>query len=471
MAKKTYVNFDGKNVIMEGLLVKRVQTAGASGNFDNEDVQELANKGLVASIKTDESFDITLDLFDRGSIDMLKHICGKDISTPNIGTVNEIDLSTAIIDTMFQTETDDGDLDRVDYFPNMSLSSLAMNFSVDGNASENYSFGNSKRKIFLGSNKTMRITRGSYSTADTVLLPFAASGEMTETSEAVGAGDDVETIFALAASPIKVDAYTIYVDSVEATEGSDYNLDLTTGLISFSSPVASGSAITADYTTEGAEVKYLSINGAEIPSAEYTQSEDTLTLLASTIDSNSRIVLLYLPKSNAQKFESLETDLSETAVLRRGQIDLFFFREGDPESKQLRVQSVDININFDRNELYELGREESYASSVNSRTVEISLNLNQSDIEIIAKAAGKEAEYEAGTLTELDFSTLVKDLVLVVRVYNSASTKDASTLLREIKIEKIGITNPSENISVGSVAEESYSATSDNCLFTGGGNL
>ncbi len=469
--KKSYVNFDGKNAIFEGFVLKRIQSASLSGNFDNENIQELANKGYVASVKTDETYDLSLDCFDRGNVDFLKHICRKDTSTPNSGVITESDLEKISVDAVFQTETSDGELDRADYLPNLTLTSMALNYSVDGNASENYSFQNTKRYFYLNDKKSVRLARGEFVGDSTILVPWEVAGEVEVTAEAVGTGDDSETEFTLSKAPIKANNYTIYIGGVAKTEGTDYSIDLSTGIIEFATAPSMAEAITANFITEGAEVVVLRINGKTIPSANYTLTEDEIILSGITISEEDRIVILYVPKASQQTFEEIVTDLSETAILRRGQIDIFFNRESDLEAKQLRLQSVDINLSFDKNPLNELGEEEAYDHSVNSRTVDITMNLNQSDLEMIAKATGKYAEFQAGTLTMIDMSDMVKDLVLKVKVYSSPSTKDSSTLLREIEIKRVTISNPSESVSVGAVAEESFSATADNIKITGGGNL
>ena len=473
MPKKSYVNFDGKNVIFEDFLVKRIQSASLSGNFDSEEIQELGNKGFVASVKAGESYDISLDMFDRGNVDFLMHLCGKNVNG-NTGQVNERDLSNVFIDGIFQTETSDGELDRVDYIPNMTLTALSMNFSVDGNANENYTFEAGKRIVFANDYKNARVVRGSYITDETFSIPVKSSGEMTFIGEELGVGDGEEVSFSLANTDVKASTYTIYLDGSALTEGEeeDYTINLLTGEVVLSTAPDIAEVLTADYEIEGAEALYLRINNRIIEEADYSVDGNIVTLLNDiTIDEGDRVTYVYAPKSSGEGFEELVADMSETAVLRKGQIDIYFYREGESEKKQLRIQSVDVNVSFDKTPLEELSNEEPYDYSVTSRTIDMSINLNQSDIEMIAKATGKHAEYLAGTLNEVDFSDMVNDLVLKVKVYNSASLKDASTLLREIEVTKVQIQNPSETNNVGAVAEESYSAIADNIKITGGGNL
>lgn len=67
-------------------------------------------------------------------------------------------------------------------------------------------------------------------------------------NEDVGTGDGEETEFTLAYHPATASSYTIYVDGVAKTKTTHYTLDEDTGVITFLTAPANGSAITATYS-------------------------------------------------------------------------------------------------------------------------------------------------------------------------------------------------------------------------------
>jgi hypothetical protein len=67
--------------------------------------------------------------------------------------------------------------------------------------------------------------------------------------ENVGTGDGNTTEFYLKFAPVEAGSYTIYINGTEAANGTDYNLDLITGKITFIVTPSSGAVITADYTS------------------------------------------------------------------------------------------------------------------------------------------------------------------------------------------------------------------------------
>ena len=75
-----------------------------------------------------------------------------------------------------------------------------------------------------------------------------APGKTDVTDEAVGTGDGSAQHFKLANVPIIAGSYTIYVDGTEKTEGTDYVLDIETGLLFFFTAPGNGLAVTADYS-------------------------------------------------------------------------------------------------------------------------------------------------------------------------------------------------------------------------------
>ena len=69
----------------------------------------------------------------------------------------------------------------------------------------------------------------------------------TVTAEAVGTGNEVQTAFTLASSPILSKAETVYLAGVAKTRDTDYTINFDTDAIAFASAPANSSAVTPDY--------------------------------------------------------------------------------------------------------------------------------------------------------------------------------------------------------------------------------
>jgi len=67
-------------------------------------------------------------------------------------------------------------------------------------------------------------------------------------NENVGTGDGSTTEFPLTYSSVLENSETIYVDGTEQTRNTDYTINYETGVITFTSALANGASITADYT-------------------------------------------------------------------------------------------------------------------------------------------------------------------------------------------------------------------------------
>ena len=69
----------------------------------------------------------------------------------------------------------------------------------------------------------------------------------TLTAEAVGTGDASTTVFPLDQSPVLTNSDTVYLDAVAKTRDTDYTINFSTGVVTFTAAPGSSVAITADY--------------------------------------------------------------------------------------------------------------------------------------------------------------------------------------------------------------------------------
>ena len=84
-------------------------------------------------------------------------------------------------------------------------------------------------------------------------------------AELVGMGDDTQTIFTLANSPVVENSERVYVNGVLQSHNGDYTIDYQAGEIEFSAAPADGDPITASYVYEtGDPAEYDTITGGPI---------------------------------------------------------------------------------------------------------------------------------------------------------------------------------------------------------------
>lgn len=459
MAKPSFILAEQKNFIVENLNTKRLQNLDVSGSFSEENVREIANSGNVATISTEKTFDISFSQLQYGNFETLLKM--SDISGTSID-IN--DLKNLSFFGLSQYGDKNGNLLGTNLFPSIDLDSITVNFPIDDNASIDYTLRGRNQIIYTETKKDARIALGTYSSATEFTIDALYGDAMSITAEAVGTGDASEVSFSLDMYPIVADSQKIYVDAVLKTKDVDYTIDDYTGVITFNVAPATGLAITADYEFAGNTADSVYIDGSVISTSNWALSGNTVTLSNGTeIISTSDIRLIYIPVS--QRFEAIVSNPIETPVVRRGQVDIYLYKATDSETEQLRVQSVTISPTFSKTDVYEMGKTERYDSYASESTVSIDMELNASDMEVLAKSTGNYSDYVAGTLTKLDFSELVRDMKLVVKIYDGENRDRSSvTLLNTITIENMSMSSPSNTTAVGDISGDSFTFTADNIL-------
>lgn len=457
MNKPSFILPENSVILAEGRKIKRVQSGDFSGSFDTEKVQEMGNAADVANITTDRNYDFSVSTLHYGNIELMLWLARKEISADNTGVIGISDIRDSISDFLFYTSNKDRDLVSAYNIRDAKIDSVTMNFSVDGNATLDFAFTSQKYKGYTGSKAAIGSTRGEYATTITFTVDDLYGDAQTVSDEAVGTSDGDETDFQLDLYPIDSGSYSILIDSTLQVEDTDYTIDLSTGEIEFTTAPAIGEAITANYDFSGNTGEALYIDGALVDSGNWEMSGSTVTLSGDVeITEDSRIVYYYIPTTAV--FPKLITDTSETPVVRRGQVEILFYKGSETDSDYvLRVQSVDVNMSFDRNGANQLGEKDAYDFPSAEKTVEISMELNASDLEILAKATDQKSEYDAETLTSIDFVDLLQNMTLEINLYNDEETHTAGTLLQNIKCENLNLIDPSFSIGIGDIGTESYS--------------
>lgn len=239
--------------------------------------------------------------------------------------------------------------------------------------------------------------------------------------------------------------------------------------------VTSGTyASSSTFTTPIIDTDYIAIKATVNENNDVTVSswEDyTGTVSGVTLESDDRIRLLYYP-SGSVGFPDLATTGTGIGGLKKGQIDAYLYdsTEATPSTRTLRLQTVNIDVDFGREVLEELGNHRAFERSVVSPIpVDVSVSFLDTDLESFAEFTGNGTDF--ASVNSMSVDDLISNITLEVKTYSSTSTKDATTLLRTITVSGLSVVSEGHETSVGGKSAQNYSFRSSNMTISGSGLL
>jgi hypothetical protein len=412
MAKKPdYIQHSGSALFFDEFQLRRVTSFSADTSFNSENLLELSNAGVAETIDDLETVSTSVDCHEFGSTDNLAKATNQfSTSDNNNHILTDSIIENAQVDQIVQltSGTNTNGLLASIWYGSQWLTGISLNYSVDGTATENYSFEGEYKRAFLNSYRDMRVATAAYSSSTVALI----TGLNLET----GYVPRVLTVNGLVKADVSASGTITFTDSSSDTQVS----------------------ATSDGST------------------------------AVTFASGDRIRVIYA-KTAADAFSSYATSPAGLGALRRGMLTIYLYNPTSGNKEEvLRLQSVGVDISFDREATSELGNKKSYTRSVKRPiTVEVSAEALLSDFELFAKLANKETEFDNGSLNEINWDSFSNATKLVIAAYNSDVTKNASTLLKEITISNLSISNDSHGVTAGDKNTVSITMTADNFLISG----
>lgn len=152
-----------------------------------------------------------------------------------------------------------------------------------------------------------------------------------------------------------------------------------------------------------------------------------------TVGDGDRVEVIYAANGYASSvsqkyFDILDvTDRPDTVgALRQGQVEVYIidpdntYSQGWSDAIAWRLTNVTITADLTREPLNELGHLGPYDRPLTLPVpLTVTVDTTAGDMEHWARFAGKESEFEAGTLTEIDLADLFgnENMILVVKVY------------------------------------------------------
>jgi hypothetical protein len=410
--KPNRINYSGVAPYADQAQLIRCQSLTSSSDFTQERLLELASKG-TAEVIDESSVTATLEFNDYGGTDNFVALLGQGLynsTRTNDYIHDDLIFENASVDITARIAGDNAStIQSTMWLGNAFLTGFSMSYSVDGVATESYDFEGDFKRWFLNEYKNASSYKADYSSATTAVI----SGTNLAASSDTGVGILV----------------TVNNEIVADTPGGD----------------------TVTVVDNGAD------------------TDITCSPALALVDGD-RIRLV--ASGTGTTFPALPTTPDGIGGLRGDMIDIYLW---DPssgnEEKMLRAQSVDITVDLSRETKEELGNNKPYFRAL-SRPIDVAVTveLADSDLEVIAKLAGSETTWDADTLDSIDIDSFVRTNKLFVKIYNSETARAAANLLKMIEITNLSVGSEETAISVGEDQTTSLTLQSDNVLVSGSGN-
>lgn len=425
---------------VNGVLLHRVQTVGATTTFNSQDLFELGSQDIQDVVDDVPAVAVTLDTNDFGSVDTVATLAGLDLSTMS-GTASNGNANLAVVSGTdevgylhgvllfdFATGSCNGEtgvdlylpvqdecsagttVDNIDftrYISRMYVNSVTLTYGVGATAAENYR-GETDNALWLLNDARFvtyeKVTLQSGDISNGYIVCAVPGGNVATLSD----GNLAFLKQDLDANPCIVlrDSSFAFVAFIPVTAGTSAlpnraAYDAANNRLYFPTVLhapSAGQIITMTY-------------GADLAGDE-NQTSATRTVVS--------------------KYYEAISPSTTPGGLRQGQVELYIV---DPSTttdweRALRIQNVTISANVTRTQLSELGRLRAYDRPVNLPIpITVNVSVTAADLKQYAIFAGKLAEYDAATLTDLDIFDLLakKDSVLVVKVFHQTDEEAGGT--------------------------------------------
>ena len=433
--------YASQSVIVNGDFLYRVQTLGSTTTFNSTDLFELGQQDVIDVVDDVPTVAITLDTNDWGTVRTAAALASVDTTSFDLtadisnGTLTSVSGSTNInyyhgvglsyygvsgaefdlwapVQSESALGTSNDTIDQSLFMSRCFATGITANYTVGGEATENYTAETDNKTWFLNdgrfiSQEQWDIT-GVVATVDLGLL------------------DGTNSVQTLSDNTLGF----LYTNPVNGKRSIKHLVALDSSVVYYAVLDGAATATEAGYAS--------ATNVLTLPTGVTTANGDTLLVryaadayADASGDSDSQRANYFTAATDA----NTEGDHSNIGGLRQGQIEIYLIdpdvlTSSDDYSLALRLQTVGINANLAREALSELGHLKPYDRPV-TFPIEISTTVETTagDLETFAKFAGKESEFDGGTLLDLTIDHLLQkdNLILVVQLYNQTDVEAGGT--------------------------------------------
>ncbi len=340
--------------------IDRAQAIDKTSTLNREKIEEIGNASIVGYIKKSPTIGYRLTQYEYGSIEFFQKL----VNTATLGEIGETaitlnDFKTPYFDICAYLTDDDDTFKQTKHFPTMKTAGFSFSIGDPQAIMErSFDFVGEEAIIWQGDNKYF----------------------IYQEHDAGSAGDDTITLDNTAVvDPDIADQYMVRV--VRVTDAG-----VTTVL----------SKADGDYT------------------------EDATTVTIATIDTDDRIKLYYT-SSTAPTVQFTPNTVDPEALLGDS-VDIYLYipASSKPSSSDYiyRLQSVTLDVRFDRQDLREIGSKDVKQRGVRDTTVTVTLGRILEDATVEEVLRGVATGYG-----KIDVSKLSDEIALIIKVY-SDNTKD-----------------------------------------------
>ena len=342
--------------------IDRAQAIDPTVSLNRDKIEEIGRDGAVGYLKKTPSVAYRLSQLEYGSIEFWQKIVNSEV----LGEVGETgitlnDFKTPYFDILAYLTDDDDSFRGTIYYPALRTSGFSLSIGdPQGMIERSFDFVGESAQIWQGTNKYV-----------------------IHDIHTAGSGDDNEidlTLKAPAEDPDNAGTYILRVVRVTAL-GVSTVLDATDYSYSNSTKI-----LTIDSIITGDIIKYW-LTSATAPSTQFALNDvDVAGLLG-----DSASIYLYIPSS------------------------------GKPSASDYiyRLQSVTLDVKFDREDLREIGNKNVVQRGIKNSTVTVSFNriLEQFTVEEVLRG-------EVAGFGKIDVEKFSDDITLIVKIF-SDNTKSA----------------------------------------------
>jgi len=460
MASRNRIIYASQSVRVNGEILYRVQNLGSSATFTSEDVFELGQLDIIDVVDDVPAVEVTLDTNDWGDVRTMMTLAGlctdylaeaPSISGSNLKAVtsgtryyhgvalSDFGISFACtgrrgfslwapVQSECSQGTTDDIIDQTLFMDRCFVNSIEMSYNVGANATENYG-AETEYKIWL-LNDGRFISQEEWDLTAAVIAQIQSNSNaiqlgLTAGSESVPTLSDGSLGFLWKDSD-GMPCVRFWDASADSGAGAWYEIAVEAG---------TGQASDTFVYDSSTNVLYFPSSGR---AADGGENGDQLSVLycadayAHSIGTGVEAVSRkanYFTKAEDAVASSVPEDVG---ALRQGQVEVYLINPGVTTGWDTawRLQTVTIRSTLTREPIFELGHLRAFDRPVRF-PVEIATTVESlaGDLETFAKFCGKESEYAAGTLDDVDIYDLLSkdDMVLVVKIYQQTDEEAGGT--------------------------------------------
>ncbi len=442
--KRNRIIYASQSVWVDGYIMYRVQTLGATTTFRSEDIFELGRLDIVDVVDDVPAVAITLDTNEWGDVKTMAVLAQLEPSviaafsdsansSSNLVLVsgtseqavyyNGVSLADfavscgnipgvciwAPVQDECSMGTDANNIDMTMFMEYCYVNSIDMSYTTGANATENYGLETDNKMWLLNSGRFVNCDRFTLQASDVsngyVNLSLDSSNSVAVlTDGSLGFLKSDET-----------GARAVQWYDVSANESRNI-------------AIVSGTGAAANtyvyYTTAGSHRVYF-------PTSYAHAVGDVVTVIYAANAYGSQTADQYF-KTLSESPDETGFRADSVGAVRQGQVEVYIV---DPENSssydlQLRLTGVTLRVDLTREALAELGHLAPYDRPVRLPIpITVTVNGTAGDLETWAKFAGRESEYDSQSLVDLAISDLMQkdNLILVVMIYQQTDEEAGGT--------------------------------------------